>query len=111
MALRRLVVVVALVLWPLAVHAQEMALVGTVTDATGGALPGVSVTAVHKESGNTYAGVTDTAGSFVINVLRTGAYALTAELSGFSTVKQDNIEIQIGQRAALTFKMALSTLE
>jgi hypothetical protein len=97
-------------LWPSALRAQEMSLVGTITDATGGALPGVTVTAVHKESGNSYVGVTDTGGAFVINVLRTGAYAITTELTGFSTVKQD-IEVQIGQRAALTFKMALSTLQ
>ena len=37
---------------PVLAHAQEATLSGTVTDTTGGALPGVTVRAVHEASGN-----------------------------------------------------------
>jgi hypothetical protein len=38
--------------WPSVVRAQEVALSGTVTDSTDAVLPGVTVTAVHVDSGN-----------------------------------------------------------
>ena len=43
--------------------AQDAVLTGTVTDATGGVLPGVTVTAVNDATGNTFVGVTDGTGS------------------------------------------------
>jgi hypothetical protein len=52
-----LFVVGLLVGLPLTVHAQEAAVSGTITDSTGGVLPGVTVTAVHEASGNTFVGV------------------------------------------------------
>ena len=48
--------------------AQEVVLAGTVTDATGAVLPGVTVTAVHEASGNTFLGVTDGTGRYRIAV-------------------------------------------
>jgi hypothetical protein len=42
---------------PAVAHAQEAAVSGTITDSTGGVLPGVTVTAVHEASGNTFVGV------------------------------------------------------
>jgi len=38
---------------PLTALAQDAALAGTVTDSTGGVLPGVTVSALHEASGNT----------------------------------------------------------
>jgi hypothetical protein len=49
---------------PLTVYAQEAAVSGTITDSTGGVLPGVTVTAVHEASGNSFVGVTDDKGMF-----------------------------------------------
>ncbi len=46
--------------------AQEIALVGTIQDEPGGALPGVTVTARHLSTGNTFLGVTDATGIYRI---------------------------------------------
>ena len=73
MTLRRLLLAGAILLWPLMLHAQEIGLSGMVTDGTGGVLPGVSVTATHTDSGNTFTGLTDASGAYTINALRTGA--------------------------------------
>jgi hypothetical protein len=43
-------------------YAQESTFSGTVTDSTGGVLPGVTVTATNVESGNTFVAVTDERG-------------------------------------------------
>ena len=65
---------------PLSVYAQEATVTGTITDSTGGVLPGVTVTAINDESGNTFVAVTDTAGTFRLP-LRIGLYRITAELT------------------------------
>ena len=70
-----LIVVGAILASPVTGHAQQEAtLSGTVTDATGGVLPGVTVTAVHEASGNTFTAVTDGGGRYRIPV-RTGTTA------------------------------------
>ena len=52
-SLRRVSAALAL---PQIAFAQEAALSGTVTDSTGGVLPGVTITAVHAASGNSFVG-------------------------------------------------------
>src|SRR4029453_9084338 len=69
---------------PVAGYAQEAVVSGTVTDSTGAVLPGVTVTALHEASGNTFEGVTDERGAFRLPV-RVGVYRLTLELRGFTT--------------------------
>src|SRR5215510_5200009 len=76
--------------------AQEATVTGTVVDATGAVVPGVTITAVHEASGNTFTAVTDERGQYRLPI-RTGVYRLTAELSGFATVTKPNLELQIGQ--------------
>src|SRR5688572_12488998 len=92
----RLLLFCALVALPAAGYAQDAALTGTVTDATGGVLPGVTVTAINEATGNTFVSVTDGTGAFRIPV-RVGAYRLSAELQGFTTVQRTGINLLVGQ--------------
>ena len=87
--------------------AQEATLSGTVTDSTGGVLPGVTVTALHEATGNTFIAVTDQRGGFRLPV-RTGAIRITMELSGFVTATR-TIELLLGQTAVVNLQMAPST--
>ena len=91
-------------------HAQETAITGTVADSTDARLPGVTVTALHVQTGNTFLGLTDSSGQYIISGLRTGQYKITAELTGFRTVAQDNVEILVGQRAVVNFRLQLATM-
>jgi len=96
---------------PLSVYAQQEAtLIGTVTDSTGGVLPGVTVTATHDATGNTFVAVTDSVGAFRIP-LRTGVYSVTVELTGFTTVKRSGLELLVGQQATINLQMAPSTVQ
>ena len=95
---------------PAASFAQEATVTGTVTDSTGGVLPGVTVTATNTDSGNTFVTVTDSAGVFRLP-LRIGTYQFTAELSGFATATRSGIEMQINQRAVLNLQLAPSTVQ
>jgi hypothetical protein len=100
-----LLVVGALMTLPAAAYAQESTMTGTVTDSTGGVLPGVTVTATNVESGNTFVAVTDERGNFRLPV-RVGNYRVTAELTGFTTVTR-NLEMLVGQVVVVNVQMAL----
>lgn len=65
-------------------YAQEAVLTGAVTDATGGVLPGVTVTALLEATGNTFVAITDERGAYRVP-LRVGMYRIAAELQGFTT--------------------------
>lgn len=78
----RFALALAALILPAALAAgQEASVSGTLTDSTGGVLPGVTVTAVHDNTGNTFVAVTDERGAFRLAV-RTGAHTITVELSG-----------------------------
>ena len=94
---------------PVAVYAQEATFAGAVTDSTGAVLPGVTITAVHTASGNTFTTVTDERGEFRLPV-RVGTYTITAELSGFTIVNR-SLQILIGQTTPVDIQMAPSTVQ
>jgi hypothetical protein len=105
-----LLVIAAVVAWPAASHAQEAVLTGTVTDTTGAVLPGVAVTAVHEATGNTFESVTDGSGAFRLAV-RVGSYRITAQLSGFQTVTQVNVQLLLGRQADLNLQLSPAALQ
>ncbi len=89
---------VAILAIPAAGFAQEAVLTGTVTDSTGGVLPGVTVRAVNEANGYTFDGVTDERGFFRIPA-RIGSYQITTELAGFTTVTRGGVQLLVGQTA------------
>jgi len=80
-------------LLPATVFAQAT-LTGTVHDASGAVLPGVTVEASSPALiEKTKAAVTDGTGQYRIIDLRPGTYEVTFTLTGFSTVKRDGVEL------------------
>ena len=72
---------------------------GTLTDATGGVLPGVTVTVTNTETRVAQTLVTDDKGLFEVLYLNPGAYTVHAELSGFKTVLRGGVEVRVGDVA------------
>jgi hypothetical protein len=68
------------------------------------------VTATHEATGNTFVAVTDAAGKYRLSV-RIGSYTVTGELSGFSTLSQKGIEVQVGQEATFNVKLPLAGVQ
>ena len=60
-------------------------LVGRVTDASGGVLPGVTVTATHEGTGAVRSQVTSDTGDYAFTLLPIGTYDVKMELQGFRT--------------------------
>ena len=106
---RGALVLALLVLVPPASQAQEAVLSGIVTDSTGGVLPGVTITATHLATGNTFGAVTDERGGFRMPV-RVGQFRVDAELPGFAGVTRQ-IDLLVGQNATLTLQMSPSAVQ
>src|SRR5262245_47905061 len=102
-------VVGMIVALPVAGYAQDSTMIGTVTDSTGGVLPGVTVTATNIESGHTFVAIADERGNFRLAV-RIGNYRITTELSGFTTVSR-SLQVLVGQEVVVNFQMAPATLQ
>ncbi len=83
---------------------------GTVKDAQGGVLPGVTVTLRNQASGVTRTTVTEGDGTYRFPALNPGRFTVTAELSGFSTLEARDIEITIGLGLTQDFTMQVQAL-
>lgn len=113
MQLRKLLFVAlgALVLLPAAASAQSQ-FAGNVQDDTGGALPGVTVTAASTAliEGSRLA-VTDGTGQYQIIDLRPGTYTLTFELPGFGTQVRNEVNLPSDVTISIDVVLAVGSLE
>ncbi len=80
---------------------------GTVRDATGGVLPGASVTVLNIETGATRSAVSDHAGAYFEPNLALGEYEVRAELAGFRTEIRKGITLTVGRHAVIEFKLGV----
>ncbi len=102
---RSLIFVCTILLAPAVGSAQEAVLSGTVSDTTGGVLPGVTVQAQHEATGNTFEAVTDALGSYRLPV-RIGTYKITTQLQGFNTATRIGVELLVGQTVVINLQMS-----
>src|SRR5207302_1012728 len=80
---------------------------GTVRDASGAVLPGVTVTVTQVDTSVTRTTVTDAAGAYVLPNLPTGPYKFEAMLQGFRTYSQTGIVLQVGATPAINVTLAV----
>jgi hypothetical protein len=95
------------------VSAQETtgAIIGTVKDSTGGALPGVTVVVRSEKTGETRTVVTDASGFYQVRVLPTGTYRLSFTLDGFKTIAQEGVPVEAAVSRALNLTLEVGGLE
>ena len=74
--------------------------VGTVTDSSGGVIPGATVTLTSRDTGIASTRVTNDSGYFTFINVRPGTYELTVELSGFSTAKVPSFAVGVNETVA-----------
>src|SRR5258707_561200 len=108
--LARVFVLAVAVIPAASVYAQRTTgdISGTVTDTTGGVLPGVVVTAVCAETRFTRTAVTDAAGGYRLPELPICVYKVTTELTGFKTVARD-APVTPNSVAKADFRMEVGT--
>jgi hypothetical protein len=100
---------VFLVLVPTLAFAQSQAttgvIEGTVSDATGGVLPGVTVTLRNVATNFEQVQVTDSSGRFRGVLLPLGPYEVKASLEGFAPQVLRGIELGVGQTRTLDVRL------
>ncbi|HXT32600.1 MAG TPA: TonB-dependent receptor, partial [Vicinamibacterales bacterium] len=108
------VVVVCLCLLAVATaaYAQTASTVtGTVTDASGAALPGVSLTLQNGATGLLRSTATAADGRFVFAGIPAGPYGLRAELAGFRTVVLRDLPVTIAETLTVPVVMEVGGVE
>src|SRR6058998_158407 len=84
---------------------------GFVTDDTGGALPGTTVTVRHVETDQKRVVVTDSAGRYRAQQLAPGKYEVTVELQGFRTARVTDLTLTVGQDAGVNMQLKVGGLD
>ncbi len=84
---------------------------GLVTDQSGAAAPGVTVTATNQATNVQYTAVSNQAGDYTITTVPIGTYVVRAALSGFKTTTTKPIALEAKQIARLDFKLAVGSIE
>ena len=83
---------------------------GLVSDTSGGAVPGVTVTATNQATNIAYTGVTNDAGNYIITSVPIGQYVVTVDLTGFKGA-QSKVALSAAQTARVDFQMEVGSVE
>ncbi len=78
---------------------------GTISDATGAVLPGVSVSVKNSGTGATVEFVSDERGRYLAPLLQPGEYEIQVSLPGFQSVSRRGIGLAVGQNAVVDVKL------
>jgi hypothetical protein len=104
--MRALALVLFASLWfasPLEAQSQAAngAIEGTVSDPSGGVLPGVTVTVTNTQTGVIRVLVTNESGLYRAPLLPLGTYRVSAELQGFKKFEQTGVTVSAGETAVI----------
>jgi hypothetical protein len=90
--------------------AQTGTISGTVSDVSGAVIPGVEVTVLHVGTNLARTVITNESGGYVVPVLPTGEYNVTAVLPGFQTIVRTGIQLRDGNRTTVNLQLEVGSL-
>ncbi len=98
---------------PAALHAQAVSvnggsIQGSITDPSGGALPGADVVIKSTDTGLTKTLKTDNSGFYSIGPLNPGAYTVTVTLNGFETLNVQTV-VRTGTATSGNFRLTVGS--
>jgi outer membrane receptor protein involved in Fe transport len=108
-----LVFAAGLFLQPLAVWAAESdtgSIDGRVFDETKAAVPGATVTAKNLSTGLTRTAVASSSGTYHIGGLPAGTYDVTAALTGFGSVVNKDVPVQVASQSTVDFTLKVGAM-
>ena len=80
---------------------------GTVTDASGAAIPGATVTITNTDTGATLTETTGGAGEYRASLLKPGHYAISVSAANFQTTQTHTV-VAVGQTATANVQLAVA---
>ncbi|MEY4634344.1 MAG: hypothetical protein RJA55_142 [Acidobacteriota bacterium] len=91
---------------------QTGAITGRATDASGGALPGVTVSIASPNMiGGARTTITDEQGVYRFTLLTGGQYKVSFELPGFASLNIEGVNLNAGATATINGKLEVATLQ
>jgi len=112
MRLKTFLAAALIVLAAIGVQAQTTptgTITGNVRDASGGVLPGVTVTAASPSLQGTRSATTSANGDYIIPFLAAGDYTVTFEMSGFRK-QEHKLRVQVAETVPLDAQLSLSAV-
>jgi hypothetical protein len=94
-----------------AAQAIRGTLLGTVTDQTGGALPGVTVVITEQGTNVLRDTVTNETGNYTFPNLVDGVYTVKAELSGFKTILRKDVRVAVNTAIRVDLSLEVGAME
>jgi hypothetical protein len=94
-------------------HAQTgtATITGVIVDATGAALPGVTVTATNQATNVEHKTITNESGDYTITPVVVGTYVVKAVLDGFKTQSTPPTVLEAREVTRVDFKMSVGVAE
>jgi hypothetical protein len=97
------------------VHAVAQVAVGTllgnVTDESGGAVPGATITATETRTNISRTAVSNEAGRYTFTNTPPGVYRVEGELVGFKKFTRDNVEVSVNTTVRVDIALSVGELE
>jgi hypothetical protein len=85
-------------------------IMGSITDPSGGVIPGARVTVTNTGTGISRSFVTGANGLYVITSLIPGTYSVSAEKQGFKTVSKTGIVLEVDQTARIDLALQVGAV-
>src|SRR5690349_15440177 len=102
-----LAITLVLAVSPALPQATTANVVGTVTDPSGGLVPGATVTIQNRQTGQARTAQTDTQGNYEFTFLQIGQYSLTVEKQGFQKSEVGAFPLSVDQVARIDVRMSI----
>ena len=95
-----------------AIHGQAISgdLVGTVLDASGAALPNVTVSATNTATNVKFTGITNASGEYRIGNLPPGTYDVSASAKGFATATLKGAAVELNRTTTANLRLEVGTV-
>ena len=103
--------IVTLTCAPAPAQTVDTAIVGTITDSSGAAIPGATVVVSSSATGIKKQAVTGSSGDYTVNYLTPGSFDVTVSANGFRSAEQTSIVLQINQQARVNLVMGVAGQE
>ena len=109
--MRSVGVLFCLCLIPFAAFAQSDrgTMTGTISDTTGGVIPGVNIVATNVETGARYETISTETGNYTLAQIPAGVYQLSAELPGFKRYVRQGITVLVAQTLRLDIALEVGS--
>ncbi|MGB2590092.1 MAG: TonB-dependent receptor [Candidatus Acidiferrum sp.] len=90
---------------PLCAQVDAGAILGNVTDSSGAAVHGATVTLTNEGTSAALSSTTEADGSYKFSPVRIGSYKLTVTYQGFQTSTQVGVKVDVGAQVVVNFSL------